>query len=409
MLFQRIGAQSKSASQSSRHVQLRLEQLEERCVPSATDLGVAGEFNVFVFQDFNGTYCDVEGRLAAGRDISLSNYSVGDKLGDSNGTRDDLIAGDDITFRSGQVFSGNVVYGDTSNLRRVGVPNGTVRQGNVLDFTAAQTELTNKSAAWAEFDTTGTIVNKWGELRLTGTDPAFNVFNITAEQLDCAWGIKIKAPAGSTVLVNVSGTHVTMDYMDMQLRGVDRSQVLFNLHEADCVTMAGIGFQGSILAPKAQVNFNDGNLWGSLVAKSFCGGGQFNHDPICINIPDNTEQPISLSGKVFNDKNADGIQQANEPGVQDVTLVLAGQGNSVFLTTQTNANGEFVFTDLPAGQFTTAIVIPEGFTLVTINVGSEGGNKSLLTGEITDIPLEEGDFGINYEFGIRVPDGGGVE
>lgn len=408
MFFRRIGSKSKCApAQATRKVQLRLEQLEDRCVPSATDLGIAGEFNVFVFEDFNGFYSDVEGRLAAGRDVTLSNYSVGDKLTDSNGTRDNLIVGDDLTFRSGQIFNGNVVYGDTAKMRRAGASNGNVRQGQVLDFVTTENELSAKSETWAALGTTGTIANKWGELRLTGTDHEFNVFNISAEQLASSWGIRITAPAGSTVLVNVTGSHVAMEYMDMQLRGVDRSQVLFNMHQATTVSMAGIGLQGSILAPKAQVNFDDGNMFGTLVAKSFSGQGQFNYDPICITIPDN--QPAALSGKVFNDKNGDGIQQADEPGVQDVTLILAGQGVSVFLTTQTNANGEFVFTELPAGVFTTAIVVPEGFVLVTINVGSKGGAESLVTGEIADIPLENGDFGINYEFGIRVPPGGGGE
>jgi hypothetical protein len=37
-------------------------------------------YNVFVFEDFRGDNSDVEGRVAAGRDIQLTNFNVGCKI-----------------------------------------------------------------------------------------------------------------------------------------------------------------------------------------------------------------------------------------------------------------------------------------------------------------------------------------
>jgi len=41
--------------------------------------------------------------------------------------------------------------------------------------------------------------------------------------------------------------------------------------------MVAIGIEGSILAPKANVNFSSGQMNGQLVAKSFTGGGELHN------------------------------------------------------------------------------------------------------------------------------------
>lgn len=404
MFFRWIGARSNSVSPKSRTVQLRLEQLEDRCVPSATDLGIAGDFNAFVFTDYTGQWSDVEGRLAVGQDAKLSGYGVGDKLTNSHGTRDDLIVGDDLTYQNGQVFNGNIVYGDTASINSVGVPNGTIRKDHVVDFTAAETDLKTKSATWSGYGTNGTIANNWGGLNLTGSSSTLNVFNLSATQLQNIWGLTINVPAGSSVLVNVTGTNISLQNFSMNVNGTDGSHVLFNLYQATDVTLQGVGFQGSILAPQAHITFNNGSLSGTLVADSFTGQGQFNLSPIRINIPESL--PASLSGSVFNDKNGNGVQDSGEAGIEQVTLIITGQGVSYYMTTTTDKNGNFTFTGLPSGHFTVAIIVPDGSTLASVHVGSEGGNPSLSTGEITDISLGNGVFGIHYDFGLRSPTGG---
>jgi choice-of-anchor A domain-containing protein len=407
-MFRRAQSSRTAASNTTRRARLWLEQLEERCVPSGTDLGVAGQFNAFIFGDFKGTYSDVQGRLAVGHDATLTGYGIGDRLSNSHGKRDDLIVGDDLKFTNGQVFNGNIVYGHTQTLVGVGIPNGTSRKGNVLNFVAVESDLDAKSAKWANYGSNGTVQNNWGGLVLTGTDPQLNVFNLNASQLQNIWGLRINAPAGSTVLVNVSGTNATLQNFGMNLSGTDASRVLFNFNQAQKVTLSGIGFQGSILAPHAAVCFNNGSLTGDVVAQSFTGNGQLDLTYLHINIPE--VRPATLSGKVFNDKNGDEIQQPDEAGIGNVTLILQGENISFYLTTQTNPDGTFTFTNLPPGQYTVAVVPPDGYTVSSVHVGSQGGIKDLPDGQTTGIVLGNGTNAIHYDFGLKLPgDGGGIE
>jgi hypothetical protein len=62
----------------------------------------------------------------------------------------------------------------------------------------------------------------------------------------------------------------------------------------------------------------------------------------------------SIAGFVYVDANNDGIRQADEQGIRDVTITLSGTdelGNSVRRTTQTDADGRYFFGDLrPSGE-----------------------------------------------------------
>lgn len=401
MFFRRTGMQGRTSSRLRRRTPLFLEQLEERCVPSATDLGIAGNYNAFVFADYAGKYSDVEGRLAVGHDASLVGYGVGDRLTNSHGTRDDLIVGHALTYTNGQVFNGNIAYGNSALLSGVGVPNGSVKKTSVIDFAGTQSDLTAKSSTWSQYGTQGTITNNWGNLALTGTDARFNVFDLSAAQLQNVWSVTINAPANSTVLINVSGPSITLQNFGINIIGTDHSRVLFNFNQASSVTLQGIGFQGNILAPNADVTFNNGSFLGTLVAKSFTGSGQLNLSGINIDIPQSL--PAKISGLVFNDKNSDGIQEADEPGMSNVTLIIQGVGVSYYNTTHTDINGHFTFSNVPPGHYTIAVVTPNRYKVVSIHVGSAGGVKHLDTGEITGIPLGNAANAIEYDFGLTIP------
>ena len=119
---------------------LSFETLEGREVP-ASGLGVASDYSAFILGDFHGQYSDIQGRLAVGGNATITGYSVGTGLTDSDGTRDDVIVGGNIDYTNGQVFNGNVVYGGTGHFDMFGIPNGTTRQGNVIDFAKARTDL----------------------------------------------------------------------------------------------------------------------------------------------------------------------------------------------------------------------------------------------------------------------------
>jgi hypothetical protein len=79
------------------------------------------------------------------------------------------------------------------------------------------------------------------------------------------------------------------------------TRILYNFYEATSLTIAGIGVQGSILAPWADTFFDDGHIDGNLIAKSLRGAGEGHNRLFDGNLP---------------------VQPVPEPA----TLVLLGSG-----------------------------------------------------------------------------------
>ena len=62
---------------------------------------------------------------------------------------------------------------------------------------------------------------------------------------------------------------------------------------------------------------------------------------------------VSVSGHVFNDANVSaGIKEANEQGINQVTIVLHDTVNNQCVSTKTNSNGFYQFSEVNAGQYT---------------------------------------------------------
>ncbi|MDP2335268.1 MAG: SdrD B-like domain-containing protein [Bacteroidota bacterium] len=73
----------------------------------------------------------------------------------------------------------------------------------------------------------------------------------------------------------------------------------------------------------------------------------------------------TICGTKFNDLNGNGIRDARgdgEPGIQNWTIKLTGAAT---MTTTTDANGNFCFNNLPAGQYTIAEVNQDGWIQTT--------------------------------------------
>lgn len=115
------------------------------------------------------------------------------------------------------------------------------------------------------------------ETVLTGYDPVVNVFNLTADQLERTHTLRISAPGGATVILNVSGSSAVFASQGLFLSGITANRVLFNFPDALSLYIGNIEIHGSVLAPRADVTFPAGQLNGHLVVKSLYGQGQMNH------------------------------------------------------------------------------------------------------------------------------------
>ncbi|MGL4461148.1 MAG: SdrD B-like domain-containing protein, partial [Planctomycetia bacterium] len=123
----------------------------------------------------------------------------------------------------------------------------------------------------------------------------------------------------------------------------------------------------------------------------------------------------SLSGSVYFDQGRDGVLGVGDPGIAGVTITLSGAdalGNPVNRTTTTDANGNYTFSDLPAGTYVVTQTQPAGFASGSETAGSAGGvvsNPITPDEAISAIPVGAGSGVTGYNFGeIGVPVSGSV-
>lgn len=382
---------------------LNVLNLEARDVPAAYDLGAATDYNLVAFNDINVFNSDIEGRVAVGDDATLQSYGIGTGLPNSNGTRDDLIVGDELQYQWGQVFNGNLVYGTTANLDGVGIPNGTERQeANVFDFAALDAELTAKSTTWGAEAPNGLTNVRYGNIYLRGSHPTLDIFTLTPAQLNGAYSITIKAPSTATILINVPGTNVNIQNLGLHLKGVDCSQILWNFPDATEVNLSGVGLEGSFLAPNANFNFNNGQIEGTVIADSFNGNGELHicTSEIRIEIPEYS----SLSGLVAIDLDSNNQYDPTIDDVLDGAAVrltgidsLGRRINRFFLTAD---GGVFNYTNLWPGNYTVTLTPPLKY-VDNVELGIPGTVNGLTLGtpginRVSSISLSAGDDGVNY-------------
>jgi hypothetical protein len=80
---------------------------------------------------------------------------------------------------------------------------------------------------------------------------------------------------------------------------------------------------------------------------------------------------------VWNDLNHNGIQDAGEPGIPNVTVQLLDSGNHVIATTITDANGFYHFNGLCGGNYVVQIPSQSALIGYTSTLTLQGGNTQL--------------------------------
>ncbi len=229
------------------------------------------------------------GSLAAGGDINLRNYSVGvGNIPDAD--RTDVLAAGSLTFAAGSAPSGSVQYGSGGPSSDVYVFGNSAAAASEIDFAATFSALQAYSVSLAAVTANGTTTVTYSgpvcAIDLSGTDASQNIFTLRGEDLASATSLTVRVPSGSTAIINVNDATVEMGHFAFFFVGGDRQRTLLNMPAATSLTLDGIGVEVSILAPKADVSFENGQLNGQLVAQSFTGQGQLNESPFIGCAPD---------------------------------------------------------------------------------------------------------------------------
>ena len=240
------------------------------CIPAAIE-GV----NLIVLNDAAPSGADVEGRMYVGNNAVLPDgYAVGVVSTDLGENDYALVVGNDLSFGSGTVH-GAAAYGGELTLRGAATATGGWTQDTPVDFEQLTNDMLYWSDTLAESESNGTVSGGAG-LTLTGTDTGINVFEVDASQLAAASSLSITVPEGSTVLINVSGTDVSIANMGFSYIGTDSQHVIFNMPEAETIFMDGISLQGTLLAPRADLTFAGGNAEGQTIVNNLVtGGGEY--------------------------------------------------------------------------------------------------------------------------------------
>ncbi len=107
---------------------------------------------------------------------------------------------------------------------------------------------------------------------------------------------------------------------------------------------------------------------------------------------------------VWNDLNKNGIQDTGEPGFADVEISLISPNNTLLQSTITSVDGLYQFTNIPAGDYTIELNIPDGFDPTQANsssfdLDSDGIDLGTIVNSST-ITLRDGVNNSDVDFGF---------
>ncbi|MDD3328251.1 MAG: SdrD B-like domain-containing protein, partial [Zoogloea sp.] len=114
---------------------------------------------------------------------------------------------------------------------------------------------------------------------------------------------------------------------------------------------------------------------------------------------------VSIGDRVWNDANMNGVQDAGEDGISGVTVKLLNSAGSVVTTTTTDANGNYLFSKLAAGDYKIQVVTPNGYTITGKDQGGNDAADSDIDGTGTTglYTLTQGSNNLSVDAGFYCP------
>jgi choice-of-anchor A domain-containing protein len=269
-------------------------------------LKAATPYNVLTFADYQAQSASVGGRIAAGHDIFIDDYTIGQQLSLDN-AGDVLIASANIDFAQGQVFYGNILAAAQAHIGQTVIDNmhanaEIIENANLpIDFDEAYHDLSLFSAALSQLpeNTTHSTVN--GQLTLQGQcSSSMQIYNLEAKELTNSRQISIACIADNAyVIINVRGAIIRLQNLDMTALSDLSQYLIINFYQAQQISLNNSIIAANILAIHANINnqtsdpdvifshgFDDaqnnvtGTISGQTIAQSWHSNVQLNHKPL---------------------------------------------------------------------------------------------------------------------------------
>ena len=113
----------------------------------------------------------------------------------------------------------------------------------------------------------------------------------------------------------------------------------------------------------------------------------------------------SIGDRVWVDCNANGIQDVGEKGASGATVKLLSAAGAVVATTVTDANGNYLFSDLTPGDYSVQVIAPTGYNFTTKDQGTNDMLDSDVnaSGKTVLTTLVAGENDLSWDAGIVAP------
>lgn len=157
-----------------------------------------------------------------------------------------------------------------------------------LDVYGSSTDIINASKSLSALTGATNISSSGGVVTITLTKNGMNVIDLSMLSGSTITGINVVTAPGVTatgLIVNVAGDNLNFNGGSYNLGSLTDGQVLFNFGDATNISLSSLGFEGTLLAPLATVNFTSGNLNGALIANNYYGNGELHSDPFTDTLP----------------------------------------------------------------------------------------------------------------------------